>query len=108
MGHPTLGRIMSETSLPAPRRSPEYLPKIVTVLREGYRLPDFRADACSSAQDNLVVKIHTDSGHTGIGETDTNPWVARAMIEAPGTHIMGLGLTEMLIGQVPDAPVPAG
>ena len=62
-------------------------------------VPDFRADACSSAQDNLVVKIHTDSGHVGIGETDTNPWVARAMIEAPGTHIMGLGLTEMLIGQ---------
>ena len=36
-------------------------------------IPDFRADACSSAQDNLVVKIHTDDGHTGIGETDTNP-----------------------------------
>ena len=24
--------------------------------------PDFDSDACSSAQDNLVVKIHTDSG----------------------------------------------
>ena len=47
-------------------------------------VPDFRADACSSAQDNIVVKIHTDSGHVGIGETDTNPWVAKAMIEAPG------------------------
>ena len=54
-----------------------------------------------SAQDNLVVKIHTDEGHVGIGETDTNPWVARAMIEAPGTHIMGLGLTEMLVGADP-------
>ena len=64
-------------------------------------VPDFRADACSSAQDNLVVKIHTDDGHVGIGETDTNPWVARAMIEAQGTHIMGLGLTEMLMGQDP-------
>ena len=60
--------------------------------------PDYRADACSSAQDDLVVKIHTDDGHVGIGETDTNPWVAKAMIEAPGTHIMGLGLKEMLIG----------
>ena len=64
-------------------------------------VPDYRADACSSAQDNLVVKIHTDEGHVGIGETDTNPWVARAMIEAPGTHIMGLGLTEMLLGADP-------
>jgi L-alanine-DL-glutamate epimerase-like enolase superfamily enzyme len=63
--------------------------------------PDYREDACSSAQDDLVVKIHTDEGHVGIGETDTNPWVARAMIEARGTHIMGLGLTEMLIGRDP-------
>jgi L-rhamnonate dehydratase len=64
-------------------------------------VPDYRADACSSAQDNLVVKIHTDSGLAGIGETDTNPWVAKAMIEAPGTHIMGLGLKEMLVGADP-------
>ena len=64
-------------------------------------VPDYRADACSSAQDNIVVKIHTDSGHVGIGETDTNPWVAKAMIEAPGTHIMGLGLKETLIGKDP-------
>ena len=48
-----------------------------------------------------MVKIHTDSGHVGIGETDTNPWVAKAMIEAPGTHIMGLGLRETLIGKDP-------
>jgi L-alanine-DL-glutamate epimerase-like enolase superfamily enzyme len=64
-------------------------------------VPDYRADACSSAQDDLVVRIHTDEGLVGIGETDTNPWVARAMIEAPGTHIMGLGLKEMLIGADP-------
>jgi L-rhamnonate dehydratase len=63
--------------------------------------PDHRADACSSAQDNLVVKIHTDSGHFGAGETDTNPRVAKAMIEAPGTRIMGLGLKETLIGKDP-------
>jgi L-alanine-DL-glutamate epimerase-like enolase superfamily enzyme len=64
-------------------------------------VPDFRADACSSAQDNLVVKIRTDDGLVGIGETDTNPWVAKAMIEAPGTHIMGLGLKEILMGPIP-------
>ena len=63
--------------------------------------PDYRADACSSAQDDFVVQIHTDEGHVGVGETDTNPWVAKAMVEAQGTHIMGLGLKEMLIGQDP-------
>lgn len=64
-------------------------------------VPDYRADACSSAQDDLVVRIRTDDGHVGIGETDTNPWVARAMIEAPGTHVMGRGLKEMLLGADP-------
>ena len=64
-------------------------------------VPDYRTDACSSAQDNIVVKIHSDSGHVGVGETDTNPWVAKSMIEAPGTHIMGLGLKETLIGKDP-------
>ncbi len=64
-------------------------------------VPDYRTDACSSAQDDLVVRIHTDEGLVGIGETDTNPWVARAMIEARGTHCMGLGLSEMLVGADP-------
>lgn len=64
-------------------------------------VPDYDSQACSSAQDDLVVKIHTDEGIVGIGETDTNPWVAKAMIEAPGTHCVGLGLKEMLVGQDP-------
>ena len=75
--------------------------KIVDVECLVLLVPDFRADACSSAQDNLVVKIRTDDGLVGIGETDTNPWVAKAMIEAPGTHIMGVGLKEILMGSDP-------
>ena len=64
-------------------------------------IPDYDAEACSSAQDNLVVKIRTDEGLIGIGETDANPWAVKAMIEAPGTHCMGLGLKETLIGTDP-------
>lgn len=67
-------------------------------------VPDFDTEACSSAQDNLVVEIHTDAGITGIGETDVNPWIARACITAPGTHVMGLGLAEMLLGENPLEP----
>ncbi|MBT4501243.1 MAG: mandelate racemase/muconate lactonizing enzyme family protein, partial [Gemmatimonadetes bacterium] len=67
-------------------------------------VPDFDSEACSSAQDDLVVVVHTDEGISGIGETDTNPWVARACIRAPGTHCMGLGLEEMLIGENPLQP----
>lgn len=62
-------------------------------------VPDVRTDVTSSAQDNIVVLIHTDAGITGIGETDVNPWVAKAAIESPSTHTMGRGLKEMLIGQ---------
>jgi len=63
--------------------------------------PDYDPAATSSSQDDLVVFVHTDEGIVGIGETDTNPWVARACIESPGTHTMGLGLKQMLIGLDP-------
>jgi L-alanine-DL-glutamate epimerase-like enolase superfamily enzyme len=63
--------------------------------------PAYNTAAASSAQDDIVVEIHTDEGISGIGETDVNPWIARACIEAPGTHNMGLGLSEILIGADP-------
>ncbi len=63
--------------------------------------PDVNVGATSSAQDDLIVEVHTDEGITGIGESDVNPWIARSCIQAPGTHTMGLGLTEMLVGQNP-------
>jgi L-alanine-DL-glutamate epimerase-like enolase superfamily enzyme len=63
--------------------------------------PAYDTSAASSAQDDIVVEIHTDEGVEGIGESDVNPWIARACIEAPGTHNMGLGLREMLIGADP-------
>ena len=66
--------------------------------------PDLHTEACDSAQDTIVVKVHTDEGITGIGEVDSNPWVVKSHIEAPGSHIMALGLTELLIGQDPMQP----
>src|SRR6266498_2523369 len=67
-------------------------------------VPDFDVEACSSAQDNVVVRVRTDVGIVGIGETDSNPWAVKALIEAPGTHCMGRGLKEMLIGEDPLQP----
>jgi len=63
--------------------------------------PAYDIGSTSSAQDDIVVEIHTDEGLSGIGETDVNPWIARACIEAPGTHTMGLGLADMLVGANP-------
>ena len=63
--------------------------------------PGYDVHSTSSSQDDIVVEIHTDEGITGIGESDLNPWIARACIEAPGTHTMGLGLSQMLMGEDP-------
>ncbi len=52
----------------------------------------------------VVVEIQTDEGLTGIGEADANPWVIKAIIEAPGSHIMSLGLKELMVGQDPTEP----
>jgi L-alanine-DL-glutamate epimerase-like enolase superfamily enzyme len=78
--------------------------KITGVRTHVLLVPDVRKDATSSAQDEIVVFIDTDEGIRGVGETDVNPWIARACIEAPGTHTMGLGLKEMLLGEDPLEP----
>lgn len=63
--------------------------------------PNMSTGSTSSAQDSFVVIIRTDEDVSGIGESDVNPWIARACIEAPGTHTMGLGIKQMLIGADP-------
>ncbi|MEI8180576.1 MAG: mandelate racemase/muconate lactonizing enzyme family protein [Aestuariivirga sp.] len=63
--------------------------------------PDFDVSFTSSAQDSLIVVIHTDGGVSGIGECDANPWMAKSCIEAPGTHTMGMSIKDMLIGANP-------
>lgn len=78
--------------------------KITSVECAVLLVPDVNPDACDSSQDTIVVRVHTDEGITGIGEVDTNPWVAKAVIEAPGSHIMALGLTELLVGRDPREP----
>jgi len=75
--------------------------KIIDVICHVLLDPGANASATSSSLDDLVVEIHTDEGLVGVGETDTTPCVAQAFIEAKGTHTMGLGLREMLIGADP-------
>lgn len=78
--------------------------KITAVECDVLLVPDCNSDACDSAQDTVVVQVHTDEGITGIGETDTNPWVVKALIEAPGSHIMSVAFSELLAGQDPTQP----
>lgn len=75
--------------------------KITNVRCHTLLAPDFDASFTSSAQDSFLVVIETDGGVTGVGECDANPWMAKACIEAPGTHTMGLSIRDMLIGADP-------
>jgi L-rhamnonate dehydratase len=56
---------------------------------------------CDSGQDALIVKITTDAGITGIGEVDSAPLAAKAVIEGPFSHTISTGLKHLLIGQDP-------
>jgi len=63
--------------------------------------PDYDPHFTSSAQDSFVIVLRTDQGIEGIGECDANPWMAKACIDAPGTHTMGLSIRDMLVGADP-------
>jgi len=55
----------------------------------------------SSAQDAVIVKIHTDEGIVGIGDSYSSPHVVKAMIEAPLSGASATGLARLLIGLDP-------
>ena len=76
--------------------------KITSIEAIELRLPEADiVDKCSSGQDALIVKIHTDEGITGIGEIDSSSRVAKAAIEAPFSHSVTSGLGRLLIGEDP-------
>lgn len=58
-------------------------------------------ERCDGTQDTLVVRVHTDAGIVGIGEVDSSPMVAKAIIEAPLSHAIARGLRQCVIGQNP-------
>ena len=43
-------------------------------------------DIADGSQDALIVRVHTDAGIVGVGEVDSSPHVAKAVMEAPGSH----------------------
>jgi L-alanine-DL-glutamate epimerase-like enolase superfamily enzyme len=63
--------------------------------------PDADPLACDSAQDAVIVQIHTDDGVVGLGEVDATPAVVKAYIEAPSAHAFSLGVRDLLLGENP-------
>ena len=74
--------------------------KITQVEAIHLRLPAVNERADGS-QDTLVVKVHTDAGISGVGEVDSSPAVAKAIIDAPLSHKISRGLAECVLGQDP-------
>jgi L-rhamnonate dehydratase len=75
--------------------------KITDVEAIYLKLPDLDALRCDGTQDTLIIRIHTDEGITGIGEVDSSPLVAKAVVEAPTSHSIATGLKGLLIGENP-------
>jgi L-alanine-DL-glutamate epimerase-like enolase superfamily enzyme len=74
--------------------------KITRVEPIHLRLPDVN-ERCDGSQETLLVKVHTDSGISGVGEADSSSLVARAIIEAPLSHKICRGLADCVVGQDP-------
>jgi len=53
------------------------------------------------SQDGVLVRVHTDEGITGLGEIDSSPSVAKAIIDAPPSHKICSGLAAILVGENP-------
>jgi L-alanine-DL-glutamate epimerase-like enolase superfamily enzyme len=74
--------------------------KITAVETFYLRLPEIE-ERCDGTQDTLVVRIQTDAGISGIGEVDSAPLVAQAIIDAPVSHTIQRGLRAVLLGENP-------
>jgi L-alanine-DL-glutamate epimerase-like enolase superfamily enzyme len=62
------------------------------------------SDIADSTQDAVVIRVHTDEGITGLGEVDASPFVIKAIVEAPKSHLISAGLKALLVGQNPLEP----
>ena len=64
------------------------------------RIPEV-GEECTWGDDALVVKVHTDTGLIGLGESDSSPPMVAAAINAPNSNFYCYGLKELLIGENP-------
>lgn len=78
--------------------------KITAVECDVLIVPDFDPEYCDTAQDNVIVQIHTDGTVKGIGEVESNSWAIKALIERSGSNSLTRGLAELLVGQDPSDP----
>jgi L-rhamnonate dehydratase len=75
--------------------------KITKVEAIPLRIPDLDWTRADGIQDDIIVRIHTDAGVTGVGEADASPSVVKALVDAPESWLRSRGLAGMLVGEDP-------
>ncbi len=65
------------------------------------RLPAVDAERCDGTQDTLLVFVTASDGTVGVGEVDSSPLVAKAVVEAEPSHLIARGLRSVLLGRNP-------
>jgi L-alanine-DL-glutamate epimerase-like enolase superfamily enzyme len=60
-----------------------------------------RDKICIWGEDAVIVKVYTNEGIIGIGESDSSPLVVKSIIETPNSNLACFGLKDILIGQNP-------
>lgn len=65
------------------------------------RIPDQNASIADGIQDDVIVRVETDEGITGIGEADSMPLAVKGIVEAWSSWPHSRGLSDILVGQDP-------
>lgn len=60
-----------------------------------------REETCVWGEDAVLVRVHTDRGITGVGESDSSPMVVRSFVETPDSNLACIGLRDLLLGENP-------
>lgn len=68
-----------------------------------YALPEIK-DQSDGSQDSFIVRVRTDTGLEGYGESDSSPLLALAAYTMPMSHSNLVNLSEVLIGRRIDSP----
>jgi L-alanine-DL-glutamate epimerase-like enolase superfamily enzyme len=75
--------------------------KITDVEAIVLRQPVVDEAIADGSQDDLIIRIHTDAGLTGIGEVDSSPELVASLVRARGSHAVASGLRDILVGEDP-------
>jgi L-alanine-DL-glutamate epimerase-like enolase superfamily enzyme len=68
-----------------------------------FALPEIK-DQSDGSQDSFIVRVRTDTGLEGYGESDSSPLLALAAYTMPMSHSNLVNLSEVLIGRRIDTP----